>query len=142
LALTLSISALLIVLTVFVHYEILTGVAALQRHWQLPARIELLAIFFPTLAAHLTGICLYALVFAWAHDHPELGSLQGNIGASGADFLYFSLTCYTTLGVGDVYATGPMRIISGFEALNGLLLIAWSASFTFVSIKEAAPRRD
>ena len=47
------------------------------------------------------------------------------------DFIYLSLTSYTTVGFGEVYATGPMRIVTGIESLNGLLLIGWSASFTY-----------
>ena len=49
--------------------------------------------------------------------------------------LRLSLACYTTLGFGDVYATSDLRIIAGLEGLNGLVLIAWSASLTFLAVK-------
>jgi hypothetical protein len=39
------------------------------------------------------------------------------------------------MGFGDVYATGDMRILAGLEGLNGLVLIAWSASFTFIAVE-------
>jgi hypothetical protein len=48
-----------------------------------------------------------------------------------ADFLYFSATSYSTLGIGDVYPVGVFRLISGIESINGLFLIAWSTSFTY-----------
>jgi hypothetical protein len=35
------------------------------------------------------------------------------------DFIYLSMTSYTTVGFGDVYATGPMRIVAGSESLTG-----------------------
>lgn len=55
--------------------------------------------------------------------------------SDATDFFYFSLTCYSTMGFGDVYATGDMRILAGLEGLNGLVLIAWSASFTFIAVE-------
>ena len=46
--------------------------------------------------------------------------------------IYLSISNYTTLGVGDVFAIGPMRIVSAIEALIGLVLIGWSASFSIL----------
>lgn len=43
----------------------------------------------------------------------------------------------TTLGVGPIYPTGSLRIISGIQALNGFVLIGWSASFAFVVMQES-----
>ncbi len=45
--------------------------------------------------AHLFGVGLYALAFAWMHYHPEFGSLAGLAGSNATDFFYFSLTCYS-----------------------------------------------
>jgi hypothetical protein len=45
------------------------------------------------------------------------------------------VTSYTTLGVGDVYPKGLLRILVGVEALNGFLLITWSASFTYLMMQ-------
>jgi len=39
---------------------------------------------------------------------------------------------YTTVGFGDITPEGPMRILVCIEALAGLVLITWSASFTFL----------
>ena len=36
-----------------------------------------------------------------------------------------------SLGLGDVWPHGPIRLLTGIEALNGLILIAWSASYTY-----------
>ena len=45
---------------------------------------------------------------------------------------YFSIASYTTLGIGDILPHGNIRIVAGLEALNGLVLVAWSASFTYL----------
>jgi hypothetical protein len=46
--------------------------------------------------------------------------------------IHFSTESYTTLGRGDIIPKGPLRLIVGIEAINGLLLIAWSASYTYI----------
>jgi hypothetical protein len=51
------------------------------------------------------------------------------------DHFHFSIASYTTLGIGDIIAEGPIRIIAGIEALNGLVLVAWSASFTYIAME-------
>jgi hypothetical protein len=43
---------------------------------------------------------------------------------------------YTSLGFGDFTPVGPIRLLAGAEALNGLLLIGWSASFTYISMEK------
>jgi len=48
----------------------------------------------------------------------------------------FSAETYTTIGLGDTYPLGPLRLITGIEALNGLLLIGWSASFTYLAMQK------
>ena len=58
------------------------------------------------------------------------GSLSGAFDGSARDYLYISLVNYTTLGYGEIAPTGHLRTICGFEALTGLLMMAWSAAFT------------
>ncbi|WP_353682306.1 potassium channel family protein [Mesorhizobium sp.] len=72
----------------------------------------------------------------------NLGGLAGLFSGSAADFFYFSVTCYTTIGFGAVYATGPMRIVAALEGLNGLVLIAWSASFAYASTSDLWKRKQ
>ena len=48
--------------------------------------------------------------------------------------MYFSAETCTSLGSGDLTPNGPVRLLAGVEALNGLLLIGWSASFTYISM--------
>ena len=40
-----------------------------------------------------------------------------------------------SLGYGDVVPSGDLRLLAGMEALNGLLLIGWSASYTFIAME-------
>jgi hypothetical protein len=48
---------------------------------------------------------------------------------------YFSAETFTSLGYGDIRPSGPLRLLAGAEALNGLLLIGWSACFAYISME-------
>jgi len=67
---------------------------------------------------------------------PGVGNLRSD-GPTTAlmDCIYFSAETYTSLGFGDVTPVGHMRLLVGVEALNGLLLVAWSASYTYLSME-------
>ena len=51
------------------------------------------------------------------------------------DYVYFSALTNTTVGFGDFVPSGPVRFLAGMEALTGLVLITWSASFTFLEMQ-------
>ena len=50
--------------------------------------------------------------------------------------MYFSFTNYTTVGYGDIEPFGNIRFLAGLEAITGLSLITWSASFMFMEITQ------
>ena len=58
------------------------------------------------------------------------------------DAFYLSATTFTTLGFGDLTPMGAVRVLSGCEALTGLLLITWSASFTYLEMARLWNERD
>ena len=86
-------------------------------------------------SAHAVEILLYAFAFWMLSLYGGVGHLgeAGRFGFSTA--LYFSAETYTTLGYGDVVPTGDLRLIAGVEALNGLLLIGWSASYAYIAME-------
>ena len=52
------------------------------------------------------------------------------------DVLYFSGVVYTSLGFGDIVpVSGGARLLAVLEAVTGLVLIAWTASFTFYQMQ-------
>lgn len=137
---------LLVVATTVLHYEVLRSLNSWLPLLRVPERAKLVVVILSAFVAHafemaMYGATLYALV-EWG----DVGALQGNAEFSLMACMYFSAETYTSLGFGDMTPVGPIRLIAAVEALNGLLLIGWSASFTYISMekfwRDAPSRRD
>jgi hypothetical protein len=98
-------------------------------------RKRMLVVIGACLAAHLLEVALYAMAYAVLLRFDGFGGIEGLFTGTATDYLYFSLTSYTTLGIGELHPVGPLRLIVGVEALNGFLLITWSASFTYLMMQ-------
>ena len=136
----------LVTTAVLIHFEalnLLTGaIAKIKTSPRLSILIGILGCF----CAHLLEVTLFAGGFYFLIHQQLLGSLLGgDIQGHGLfgtpstgfiDSLYFSITCYTSLGFGDLIATGWLRFLAGIEALTGLLLIAWTASFMYLEMQK------
>jgi hypothetical protein len=130
------IAVLLTSATVAVHYEALRRVSGLIPVLAIAPRPRILVVLAAALIAHVVEVSLYAFTYYLMQDHFGLGALSGDLEGGVLDFFYFSIAMYTTLGVGDLVVSGPMRIVAGIESLNGLVLITWSASFTYISMEK------
>ena len=53
--------------------------------------------------------------------------------------MYFSGIVYSTVGFGDLAPVGPVRLMAVLESVTGLVMIAWSASFTFIHMQRDWP---
>jgi hypothetical protein len=131
---------------VVVHYE---GVHWLARRYSRRKiditgdRGTMLKIIFALLALHVVEIWCFGLAL-WGVLHvPGAGSVAGAGGVETLfDAVYLSATTFTTLGFGDLTPVGAIRVLSGCEALTGLLLITWSASFTYLEMARLWNERD
>jgi len=133
--------ALLVALTTVLHYEVLGGLNAILPRLRIPDRTRLLVVMLGSFCAHAAEILLYGLALYAVVRFAQVGTLQGGTGFSLANCLYFSAETYTSLGFGDLTPSGPTRLLAGVEALNGLLLIGWSASFTYLAMERFWKRR-
>jgi voltage-gated potassium channel Kch len=125
----------LLVLTTAIHYEVLRALTVSLPAIAVPARAKLVVVIFGTFFAHAAEILLYALAIYALVRYLGLGTLgeSGRFSLSAA--LYFSAETYTSLGYGDVIPSGDLRLLAGAEALNGLLLIGWSASYAYIAME-------
>lgn len=89
------------------------------------------------IAAHLVEIGAFALAYFVLQSAAVEPVLTGSFSRSLQDYLYYSATTYSSLGLGDVYPAGPAKLLTGIEALVGLILIAWTAAFLFAETERA-----
>jgi Ion channel len=128
-------SLMLIAVTTVIHYEALHGMYVALPLLSIPSRTKLLVVIFGAFAAHFIEISVYGSAIYFLVQDLGFGSLKGLSGFTFENCLYFSAETYTSLGFGDVAPTGPLRLLSGVETLNGLLLIGWSASFAYIAME-------
>lgn len=127
--------ALLLVLTTLIHYEALRGLSVALPRLRLPSRTKLIVVIIGSFAAHIAEVVLYAVAIYALARWFGVGTL-GSMPVPSLDMsLYFSAETYSSLGYGDVVPHGPLRMLAGLEALNGLLLIGWSASYVYVAME-------
>lgn len=121
---------------VVLHYEALHLVGVTLPRIKMGHRPRMLIVLAATIVAHLLEIGIFGVVYYALEHWFGLGTLEGQTTKDFSDYLYFSATSYTTLGYGDVHPIGPLRIIAGIEALLGLVMITWSASYTYLTVRE------
>ena len=136
--LILGISFIISALACFIHYEILHGLhRQLEKFSSKSHHFKLSFILVGVSIAHFIEIIVYALAFYGA-VYFGMGSLEGAVDPvmSFEDFLYFSVVSYSTLGIGEIYPLGHIRLLTGVEAVVGLMLIAWSATFFYAHMEK------
>lgn len=135
---------------VLVHYNGLHGLSVGLRRLPGRPRPRLVVLILALLGLHGGEVGLFGAAYflCWQAGglgglgslHPELVAVDGFF-----DHLYFSAVVYTTVRFGDIVPQGPIRLLAGSEAITGLVLITWSASYTFLEMqrywREGHPER-
>ena len=82
----------------------------------------------------LVVFALHALeIFIWAAAYLALVPVEQL--ASLEEAVYFSYVTFTTLGYGDITLSESWRLLSGIEALNGIILIGWTTAMIFAVVQ-------
>lgn len=129
-------SVVLVLATVVIHYEGLRVTSDLLPRLTMPPRQRMLAVLFAVFALHTVEVWLYGIGYLVVDRYVDIGDFGGEGPVTILDYVYFSTVSYTSLGFGDMYPLKGLRFVAGVEALNGLLLIGWSVSFTFLAMQE------
>lgn len=144
-----AISTLLIAITSLLTYEILRCIWNLLPRLHVTPRLRVLILLVPIFGAHILNIWLYALVYFLIENFTGFGALTGNIAPAELSYvsflerLYFSSSTYASLGLGDIVPSNDLRMLASAEVLNGLVMIGWSISITYLAMERfwAMPHR-
>jgi len=129
----------LVILTFLFHYRVLLWLSVFIPYPNFPAQVRVFFIIMTLFLAHIIEITLYAGTYIPSVELLEWGHLSGMVENNFMEYFYFSSVIYTSLGIGDIHPTSHIRFLTGIEALNGLLLISWSASFAFIAMRRLWP---
>ena len=122
--------------SVMIHYETLRLLNdRLSNTEVFSTHAKVLAALVGAMLSHLLQIAIFGLAYYLMRDKFGMGGFGGTFEDSLTSFLYFSSETYTTLGFGDIYPTGALRMICGIESLVGLLMVSWTASFTYLEMR-------
>jgi len=127
-------SLALVLATVAMHYEGLRLIGRISAHVTRERRKVLTSVLC-VFALHLLEISLYAAAYWFFDNIIDIGSFTSVRAQVGFDYFHFSAETFTTLGMGDIYPEGPLRLLASIETINGLLLLGWSTSFTFYEMQ-------
>ncbi len=123
-------------LTIGLHFEVLERLNYRLPQWKaIPSRLRILALMLCLMVLHIVEIWIYGFGIHLAIHYPDLGYVSGMETVRLLDAVYLSATTYTTLGYGDLIPHGPIRFLLGVEGLVGLMMITWSASFTYLEMQ-------
>ena len=129
------IAGVVTLLCVVCHYEFMSVSSRLIARAALKRRARIVLVILTMLVAHVVEVWIFGLTYWFLDAWPALGQIEGGFDQGALDFVYFSVVNYTTLGFGDMLPTGSMRILSGSEALVGLVMVTWTASFAFLEMQ-------
>lgn len=116
-----------------IHYEALRLASSRLLMLRVPPRLRVAIAVMVAIVAHIVEVVIFAITLM-----ALIGAGAGTLSPANHDadtVLYFSFACYTSLGFGDIIPEGSLRIFAGVEALIGLVMIGWTASFTYLEMR-------
>ena len=141
--LTASIVSLgLILASAAIFYEVIAHLWLFLPKLEGRPRRQILLTLLTLFGAHTAVVWLFGLTFYGLEHEQGFGHLAGSIGQGMMDYVYFSSVTYSSLGLGDVYPTGGLRMLVGVEAIMGLILIGWTITFTYLVTEKYIAHRE
>lgn len=127
-----SVGAVLIVASVVVHAAslelILKALFAVRTVIEVRWRITTFSlVILGVFVAHILEICIWAAFYYCKLSAAEIPTPEAAV--------YFSTSCFTTVGFGDLVLSEKWRLLSGFEAIDGMILFGWSTAFIFTIVR-------
>ena len=130
---------ILLLVIVSFHYEVMMTVSDRLVPWlekRLPHRRVIALSLAGLMLGHIVEIWLFSLALMLTAQFPSVGSIQGDFSGRWGDYLYLSTVNYTSLGDSSIRIAGHIRAVVASETLVGMMMIAWSASYTFLKMEQ------
>lgn len=127
-------TAVAVVICVTLHYE---GLRFLSDKLPMPKhhhRRRIILLILCLLFLHSAEIWVFGTGYFLLQRLEGFGAFVGVVELGILDSVYYSATVFSTLGFGDIVPVGPIRFMTGVEAVSGLTFITWSASYTFLEM--------
>ena len=128
------VTAFVVIVCVLVHFETLRVIADRLPKPKWHPRRRMISLIFALLLLHVLEVWIFGMAYWYLIDLETFGTIAGVENPSLVDCIYFSAAVFSTVGFGDLYPVGAIRVMTGTEAVTGLTLITWSASYTFVEM--------
>jgi hypothetical protein len=123
-------------LIIGLHYEVLRNCIRVLPAIASQRRQRVIVLILVIMLTHAIAIWIFGLAYMLLLKWSVFGSIDGAVTITSiVDYVYYSAMVYTTVGFGDLFPHGPIRLMTGMEALTGLVMITWSASFTFLEMQ-------
>lgn len=136
-AIVVATTLLLVMSCVLLHYETLRLLSFVLLRFHAKRRRRILVLMVALLSLSVVEIWVFGFGYDLLLANPAIGALHGPAAASEnlLDYVYFSASIDTTLGLGDFVPSGSIRFLVGMAALLGFTLLSWSAAFTFLEME-------
>ena len=128
------IGSAMVIITAIIH----AGGMAVSLRWITMAHTKRLGVATILTRSLVVGVLILIMFIAtlfeagvWALTYTVVGAITEFEKA-----LYFSTVTYTTLGYGDVVLTNKWRLLSSFEAANGIIMFGWTTALIIVGIHQ------
>ena len=135
-AIVVLLTAMAVAATVGLHYEGLNWLARRLTQRARNRRRRVLHAVLGALALHIAEIWIFGVAYWLCLALPGAGGITGAPENGLLDTVYLSAMTFSTVGFGDVAPHGTIRFIAGTEAVLGLFVIAWSATFTYYEMAQ------
>jgi hypothetical protein len=89
------------------------------------------------IVGHMLEIAIFAVgIYIIAVQHEDSRQVVAQLEYQQLEIWYYSAAFYTSLGA-DKPGTAGLRVFTACEALAGLILITWTASFLFLLMERS-----
>ena len=127
-----TISLALIIACAATFYEVLAHVWVNLPRLEGRPRAQILLTILATFLAHTLVVWIFGIAMYVLDRQFQFGSLSGTNDTDLFEYLYFSGVSYSSLGFGNIDATGGLQLLVVVESVLGLTFIGWSVAFSYI----------